>query len=144
MEASGRLRRAVFVDTSAWYALADTNDTEHETAVHALRRIAALGRPLCTTNYVVAESYTLVRVRLGARAAHAFIRGARDSRRVERVFVEPDWEEEAERLLIQYEDQDFSFVDATSFVTMRRLGLDDALAFDQHFLVAGFSTVSLL
>ena len=144
MEASGRLRRAVFVDTSAWYALADTNDTEHETAVHALRRIAALGRPLCTTNCVVGESYTLLRARLGARAAHAFIRGARDSRRVERVFVEPDWEEEAERLLIQYEDQDFSYVDATSFVTMRRLGLDDALALDQRFLVAGFSTVSLL
>jgi predicted nucleic acid-binding protein len=49
------------------------------------------------------------------------------------------WEEAAEDLLVQYADQPFSYVDATSFVTMRRLGLDEALTFDHHFSVAGFA-----
>jgi len=138
MEAPGRLRRAVFVDTSAWYAPADSGASEHVAAVHALRSIAAASRPLCTTNYVVSETYTLLRIRLGRAAAWTFIERTRDSCRGERVFVPEDWEKEVELLLAQYEDQDFSYVDATSFVTMRRLGLADALAFDQHFTTAGF------
>ena len=51
------------------------------------------------------------------------------------------WEEEAERLLERYDDQPFSYVDATSFVTMRRLGIQDALTFDRDFIVAGFTPV---
>jgi len=141
MESAARLRRAVFVDTSAWYALADANDTEHRAAVRALRQLAAAGRPLCTTNHVAGETYTLMRSRLGAAAAHGFLESARDSRRVERVFVQEEWENEAEQLLARYKDQDFSYVDATSFVAMRRLGIRETLAFDQHFVVAGFRLV---
>jgi predicted nucleic acid-binding protein len=33
----------------------------------------------------------------------------------------------------------FSYVDATSFVTMRRLGIQQAFAFDRDFLIAGFT-----
>lgn len=49
------------------------------------------------------------------------------------------WEEAAEELLAHYGDQDFSYVDATSFIVMRRLGLREAFAFHHHFAVAGFS-----
>ena len=96
---------------------------------------------LCTTNHVVGECYTLLRVRLGAAAGGAFSGRMRDSRVVERVFVERAWEESAEDLLAQYADQDFSYVDATTFVAMRRLGLEEAFAFDHHFLAAGFRLV---
>ena len=57
------------------------------------------------------------------------------------MHVIDEWEDEAERLLVQYHDQRFSYVDAASFVTMRHLGLSEALAFDGDFLIAGFSLV---
>lgn len=133
-----RLRRAVFVDTSAWFALTDAGDTDHAAAQRAFRRLAAEGRRLCTTNHVVGETYTLLRMRLGDGPAHGFLAGARDTRRIERVFVEAEWETAAEELLAQYADQDFSYVDATSFIAMRRLALHEAFAFDHHFVVAGF------
>lgn len=96
---------------------------------------------LCTTNHVVGECYTLLRVRLGAEAGGAFLRHMRDSRVVELVFVERTWEDAAEDLLAQYADQDFSYVDAMTFVAMRRLGLQEAFAFDHHFAIAGFRLV---
>lgn len=57
----------------------------------------------------------------------------------ERHFVPESWQENAEELLFTYRDQDFSYVDATSFVTMRRLGIQDAFTFDRHFAILGFS-----
>jgi predicted nucleic acid-binding protein len=55
-----------------------------------------------------------------------------------RVFIDQSWEDEAEALLAQFSGQDFSFVDATSFVAMRELDLRMAFGFDHHFLVAGY------
>jgi predicted nucleic acid-binding protein len=135
------LRRGVFVDTSAWYALADTGDERHAAAVQLLRRLTGARRNLCTTNFIIGESYTLLRRRLGARAAQEFLRRMRDSRLVRRIYVAVDWEAAAEALLAQFADQPFSYVDATSFVTMRFVGVKEAFAFDHHFVVAGFRLI---
>ncbi len=133
---------AVFVDTSAWYALADTGDAHHQEAARCLRRLLKERRTLLTTNHVAAETYTLLRVRLGFGPAQEFLRRVRGSAFTERVFITESWEEAAEDLLIQYGDQDLSYVDATSFVAMRRLGLLEALAFDHHFAALGFALVA--
>ena len=79
--------------------------------------------------------------RLGVHQAHLFLQRLRASSLLHRRFVLEAWEEEAERLLEQYDDQAFSYVDATSFVAMRRLGIQEALTFDRHFVVAGFTLV---
>jgi predicted nucleic acid-binding protein len=42
-------------------------------------------------------------------------------------------EERAWEILETYADQDFSYVDATTFAVMERLNLDRAFAFDRHF-----------
>jgi predicted nucleic acid-binding protein len=60
---------------------------------------------------------------------------------VRRVFVSDEWEQAAEALLAQYADHPFSYVDATSFIAMRRLGLAEAFTYDHHFLVSGFRLV---
>lgn len=133
--------RRVFVDTSAWYAVADSGDANHEVGARVFAGLIGERARLLTTNHVVGETYTLLRVRLGGTAAHAFLRSIRASGQAQRVFVPPEWEGAAEELLLHYVDQDFSYVDATSFVTMRRLSIQDAFTFDRHFSVAGFSTV---
>lgn len=52
-------------------------------------------------------------------------------------------EREAWALLKRYSDQAFSFVDAVSFVVMKRKRLSRAFAFDAHFAAAGFERVPL-
>ena len=129
----------VFGDTSAWYALLSASDTGHDAAVRRFNRLAAARRPVVTTNFVVSEAYTLMRGRLGSYAALNFLAQVRSDPFVRRVQVPESWEEEAERLLAQYHDQAFSYVDATSFVAMRHLGIQEALAFDRDFVIAGFT-----
>jgi predicted nucleic acid-binding protein len=133
--------RRVFVDTSAWYAVADSHDANHEVATRVFTGLIGERARLLTTNHVISETYTLLRVRLGGEAARAFLRSIRASVEAERVHVSLEWEGAAEELLLQYGDQDFSYVDATSFVTMRRLSIQDAFTFDRHFAAAGFSAV---
>ena len=92
-------------------------------------------------NHIISETYTLLRVRLGHPAAQDFLRRIGGSAFTQRTFITESWEEAAEDLLAEYDDQDFSYVDATSFVAMRRLGLQEALAFDHYFLIVGFALV---
>jgi uncharacterized protein len=103
-----------------------------------LTRALAANQRLVTSNHVIGETYTLLRMRLGHPAATEFLARTRASERTTRVFISQTWEDEAEGILGQFSDQDFSFVDATSFVAMRKLELRTAFAFDHHFLVAGF------
>jgi predicted nucleic acid-binding protein len=83
-----------------------------------------------------------LRGRPGAQVALAFLHRVRSDPFVRRVFFPEAWEDDAEHLLEQYDDQAFSYVDAASFVTMRRLRMREALAFDRAFMVAGFTLMS--
>ncbi len=132
------MKRSLFVDSSAWYALADRDDVYHDRAAACLTGSLSAYARLVTTNHVVGESYTLIRMRLGHAAAQQFLKSLDQSRRVQRLFVAQDQEEAAFVLLHRYADQDFSFVDATSFVAMKALGLRDAFTFDHHFAALGY------
>ena len=50
----------IFVDTGAWFAVAVRNDLDHDVAMAWLSRNSD---PLITTDYVMAESATLIRMR---------------------------------------------------------------------------------
>lgn len=135
------MNRAVFVDAAAWYAFTDVDDADHRRADRCFRRPTRQGQPFATSNHVVSETHTLCRRRLGAPLAREFLRRLQISGATQRIFVQEAWEREAEGLLVQYEDQDFSYVDATSFVVMRRIGLREAFTFDHHFQVLGFNVI---
>ena len=61
--------KSIFVDTSAWYALVDADDSDHEAAVafHTGNSI-----PLVTSNALFSETLTLIRNRIGIDAAMTF------------------------------------------------------------------------
>ena len=42
------------------------------------------------------------------------------------------------QIFLDYEDQEFSFTDCTSFAFMRISHIQDAFAFDTHFQILGF------
>ena len=134
-------RRRLFVDTGAWYAIQVPDDAWHRKAADTLRELLSRQHVLVTTNHVVGETYTLLRMVFGHAASLRFLDQLDEARRLERVFISADIERRAYRLLRQYADKDFSFVDATSFAVMRAERLRHAFAFDQHFATAGFLRV---
>ena len=133
--------RRVFVDTGAWFAVQVPDDEWHGNAVGTLRALLAGAYALVTTNHVVGETYTLLRVVCGHAAAARFLDYLEETRRLERIFIQQETEARAFRLLRQHADQDFSFVDATSFAVMRAERIRHAFAFDKHFSTAGFLRV---
>ena len=133
--------RRIFVDTGAWFAAQVVDDAHHEEAAGALKGLIALPIVLVTTNHVVGETYTLLRVTRGHDACRRFLESLGETTRLERLFVSQDLERRAFAILDRYRDHDFSFVDATSFALMRAERIRHAFAFDSHFATAGFMRV---
>jgi predicted nucleic acid-binding protein len=129
--------RRVFVDTSAFVALRNRAEAEHRRARQTLEELVAQRVPLFTSNYVVAETYTALLMRVGRDEAITWGRRIRLSRAVERVRVDDDVEDATWSLLEAHTDKAWSYVDATSFVLMEREGTDEAFAFDSDFVQRG-------
>ncbi len=125
--------RAVFIDTSAFVALRNGSEAEHEQARTALAELVAEGVALFTSNYVFAETYTALMVRAGRAEAIEWGRRFRASSAIELVRLDEDVEEKAWAILEQHGDKEWSYVDATSFALIERDGGGEAFAFDVHF-----------
>src|SRR5579885_318833 len=103
----------IFVDTSAYYALADQDDSNHHAASVAAQHLSQEGVDLYTSNFVVAESHTLLLNRLGRdTAALVLDRLYASTTRIIRA-TEAD-ERRAREIVAQYKDKSFSLVDAIS------------------------------
>jgi predicted nucleic acid-binding protein len=131
---------SAFLDTSALLALLDADETRHEEALLVWRQLLEGDTPLVTTNYVLVETYALAQRRLGSAAVRVLTDDLLPVIDVEWIGPEPH--ERATAVLIAVNRRDFSLVDAVSFETMRRRGIDRAFAFDRHFEEAGFSLVA--
>ena len=128
----------IFVDTSAWSALVDSDDADHGKAAAFF---SANTTPLITTNAIFSETVTLIRYRIGHEAALTFGRKMKESSFVRLVPVAQSDEEQAWDIFTRYRDQDFSYVDCTSFAVMHRMKLGTAFTFDRHFLVMKFAVM---
>ena len=124
----------IFVDTSAWFAVAVRNDPDHAAAMAWLSRNRD---PLITTDYVMAETATLIRMRDKTGRGHRLaVRVATSLLRQQSAILEKVSDRDLAQALNvfrNYSDQAFSFVDCTSFVVMERLRIAQAFAFDRHF-----------
>ena len=129
----------IFVDTGAWYAGVVERDENHPRAKAWLEQN---NQRLCTSDYIVDETLTLLRARghlqtaidLGsmlvtARAAALFHVDVADVR-------------EAWNIFRNFQDKQWSFTDCTSMAVMRRLKIRQAFSFDQHF--RQFGTVEVV
>lgn len=129
----------VFVDTSAVYAMLDTNDRQHAVARAGWIALADQNETLITSNYVVVETVSMADRRLGLQAVRVF---QTDVAPLLQVFwVEEPLHRRAMAALLAAGDRYLSLVDCVSFEVMREIGLDTAFAFDAHFVRQGFRTV---
>jgi hypothetical protein len=133
--------KALFVDTAGWMACADAADPAHGRATTTRDRWLERKGVLVTTDYVIDETLTLIRFRLGLPAAEAWWKQIEGSARLQWELITPERAEKARALFFRYADKDFSFTDCTSFVVMQQLKLKQVLTVDRHFKQIGFQTV---
>ncbi len=128
-----------FVDTSAFYALLDADDQNHEQARSAWPLLLEQAGRLFSSNYVVVETIALVQHRLGLEAVRAFVDDLLP-------VVQVEWVQQADHvaalsLLLSTGRRQVSFVDCTSFVVARRLGIHEVFCYDAHFEQFGFRVI---
>jgi predicted nucleic acid-binding protein len=120
----------IFVDTGAWFATFVPRDSDHSAACTWLDQNT---KPLVTSDYIIDELLTLLRIRgEGLRAlpaGHALLSEA--IARIEWVSqqdVRIGWD-----YFSQHQDKGWSFTDCVSRAVINRLQIRVAFAFDKHF-----------
>lgn len=122
-------------------ALRNRAEREHEAARAALAALVAERALLFTSNYVFAETYTALLVRVGRPEAIEWGRRARGSEAIELVRIDESVEEDAWSILESHSDKSWSYVDATSFALIQRERSTEAFALDRHFAQRGLTIV---
>ena len=120
----------IFVDTNAWYALVVPSDPNQAAATAWLKGNRL---PLLTTDYVVDEILTLLKMRGHFQRAFALGEEFFQARRslvhhISEADVEAAWQ-----TFHRFQDKDLSFTDCASKIVMEKLGVTTAFAFDRHF-----------
>ncbi|MBE3574460.1 MAG: PIN domain-containing protein [Firmicutes bacterium] len=121
------MKQPVFVDTSGWCAVFDRSDRHHPEAKRYWESLAGTLGLLYTSDFVLAETLTLLRMRLGHADAVRFGRQVLASKVVRIVPVSSSHWQEAWTLFVRSPGKDLSFTDCTSFALMRDLSVQAAL-----------------
>ena len=125
------------MDTAGFLALWDRGDEHHKRAAAMQKNLAEAKRGFVTTDYVIDESATLLRMRHSHAAAADFLDAMERTQ-----FVKVEWTDSrrfsaAAALFRRHRDKEWSFTDCASFAVMKELGIRDAFTTDHHFTQAG-------
>lgn len=131
----------VFLDSSYLKALIDDADDFHKEGIQVFMLLNEQKTQLITTNYIIDETLTLLRVKKNLQAAiklRDMISAGNPTITIYRVISEDDanaWHwfvNDWSRL---------SFTDCVSFAVLKRLEITKVATFDHHFTQAGFTIV---
>jgi uncharacterized protein len=122
----------VFIDTSAYYALMDSDAAENVQTQRTFQRLLSGNTELFSTTFVVAEIHALVLARAYRDLAARTLEGLYASSI--RIIRPTERDETRAREIIRLQsDKDYSFTDAISFAVMERLHIRHAWTYDHHF-----------
>lgn len=137
-------RSAIFVDTSGWVEPVLRSDPHHAAMVLFAQQLQAEQRHMVTTDDVLNEVVALLTTDTRGIARPKliqFINQILGSPQVRIVHVDEQIWREAWAMLERMIDKTWSWVDASSFVVMRRQGIVEAFTTDHHFTQADFVRV---
>ncbi|TAN42085.1 MAG: PIN domain-containing protein [Nitrospirae bacterium] len=129
----------IFIDTSGFIAVLDADDDMHVRAKGVWIKMISDRMNFITNNYILVETFALVRSRLGIDAVRALQEDILP-------LVHVEWVDEISHkmgvsALLAAGRKKLSLVDCVSFETMRKLALKNVFTFDRHFKEQGFKSV---
>jgi len=130
--------KAYFVDTSYWLALELNDDQNHKQALEHWQSLIKNSFAIVTTSYVFDETITYLNSRNHHEKAVEVGENILLSPTIDLVHVDENLFFEGWAMFQQYQDKRYSLTDCISFIVMKQKDLETALAFDKHFVQAGF------
>lgn len=122
----------VFIDTGAFCAIAHKKDQWHQKSSNILISLVNDKAIFYTSNFVLSETYTLIRLRVEYNSAVKFMNEFEFSN-IKLIRVSQGIEDRAKEIFKQYQDKTFSFVDCTSFALIDAHDFGYAFTPDSHF-----------
>jgi predicted nucleic acid-binding protein len=129
----------IFADTGALFAYVMPDDEHHDAARQWVRQNQL---PLLTTDYIIDETLTLLRMRAQFARAIDFGDLVFSGQVAQIYYLAEDDILAAWQVFRTYSDKEWSFTDCTSKVVIEKLGLTHAFAFDRYF--HQFGTVAVV
>lgn len=128
----------VFVDTSAFCALAIPKDQNNTNAKAFQAKLQEQKAAIYTSDYVLDETYTLLKMRSNHSTSVKFMDEI-DKSHINILRITEDIETDAKAIFRKFEDKKLSFTDCTSFALINQFRLDAVFAFDEHFRYHSYS-----
>ncbi|MGK7875666.1 MAG: type II toxin-antitoxin system VapC family toxin [Xenococcaceae cyanobacterium] len=125
----------VFVDTGYVTALINQHDQYHHQALKLSKQYE--GIPLVTTDAILLEIGNSLS-RFARREAATIIHYFQSAAEATVIPLTPDLFASAIGLYETHQDKTWGLVDCLSFIVMQERQISTALAFDRHFIQAGF------
>ena len=129
--------RAIFLDTSALFAMAAEARRRHLQSRDAFEGLTRAGSRFVTTEFVLGELHALALTRVGPEHAAGLVERLGASARILAVPADATLRERGLLLLRARPGRRYSLTDATSFVVMRKMGIDTAFTLDADFAAEG-------
>ncbi len=133
----------VFIDTSGWIAMLNSDDEYHPLAGELLRSFDQTRRTLVSTDWVVPESGNGLARTLVRSIFPSAIRQFQGSQNARLIRVDTELFDRAVEIYARTSDKTWGLVDCASFVVMRDFSITEALSTDRHFKQAGFNPLLL-
>lgn len=137
------IENGVFVDTSFFIALVNSNDADHTRARQLQARLSAERTRKITSEYVLVElGDGLSRLRFRHLAIRLIALIKADAT-FQIVGASSDWFDHALALYGDRRDKEWGLTDCTSFAIMEQMGISAALTADRHYRQAGYVALLL-
>lgn len=121
----------IFVDSDAFIALAKEDDSNHRKAQSILAQLVSKPIQFLTSNYVFAETITVISQRIGRQQALSFIQTMKSSNSSFSFrWINEDLEKLALDIFIKQNSKNVSFVDCTNMAIIHRDNIDTIFSFD--------------
>jgi predicted nucleic acid-binding protein len=128
----------VFIDTGAFFAAELPRDQFYLRSRQTWNELSDSSIKLYSSDAIFQETAMLLHYRAGPESAIRWIELQMQSASIIWLPIDAQIQKAALPWLKKFADQAVSFVDATSFVLMRRENIRHVFSFDRHFAAAGF------
>jgi predicted nucleic acid-binding protein len=131
---------SVYVDTSVFYAIVDSTDSNHRSAAETWQSLLQKDETLVTSIYVVTEIVALLHNRFGTDVVYRFVQDDLPA-------VTIQWIDQATHnaalsaMLATPGRRGPSLTDCVSFEIIRASRIDSVFVYDRHFEGRGFRLV---
>ena len=128
----------IFIDTGFFKALVDGEDDFNRQAKKIWQKLEEEKTDLVTSNYVIDETLTVIRIKCGLKKALKFRDLLAENSQILKIIRVTVADEAGAWQWFIKNWRKLSFTDCVSFAVMKRLGLRRVVAFDEDFQRAGF------